>query len=563
MHGQVKVKLPLLIAKEAEKKKLELINEISIKLSKIFAFCRSQSFPQFDQDIHGAISDILLKEASFLTLWNFRREMLLSLKLKDGVEQFEKFLKKDLILTYDALKNDPKSYGAWHHRQWVLKNFSAPNFSAEITVCDSALKLDERNFHCWDFRRFVVERGNISPLEETKFSDDLIETNFSNFSAWHYRGSLLGKSLNKDQYLQELDLAHNAIFTDPNDQSPWVYLWCLYSKNKPDPRIIHISFDDSDRILAISFDQVVDRSFLVSSHCFNKDGSAIKSIELNWISCMPSDWSSTWYTFVPSSEEYSTDIIFKVTSNDSSVIEFNISSNESPHQIPFLITESLLNIELPSKSFTKDLVENEIQLINELLELEPNNKWALLTILKLAHFEDNSKLKPYVSEYLELLMKHDPQRCQYYQELKSELSFVAEINKFLAYANSTDSRPKISFSGLNLTNLLHLNWLSIVTELDFSKNALNILPDSISCLCLLKRLNLDDNLIDNVTWLPRLRCLEELSIKRNRINSKQALADALYTSKSIKLVDVTENPVCSSNEVHGKWPKSVKIIPQL
>lgn len=113
-----------------------------------------------------------------------------------------------------ALRRNPKSYGAWHHRKWVLQRDILPtNFDHEFRLLDGLLKLDSRNFHGWNYRRqehitmlvssfllivillllfsfsfrFVAALKNVSEEDELKFMTDKIEANFSNYSAWHNR----------------------------------------------------------------------------------------------------------------------------------------------------------------------------------------------------------------------------------------------------------------------------------------------------------------------------------------------------------------------------------------
>ena len=98
------------------------------------------------------------------------------------------------------------------------------------------LKEDQRNFHCWNYRRFIVTLGNIKPDLEYEFSNEKIKENFSNYSAFHHRSVyivLIIKNNNynldimKDLVNEEIDIITNAIFTEPDDQSSWWYLLFL------------------------------------------------------------------------------------------------------------------------------------------------------------------------------------------------------------------------------------------------------------------------------------------------------------------------------------------------
>lgn len=110
--------------------------------------------------------------------------------------------------------------------------------------------------HCWDYRRYIISKAGISPGDEFKYSFDKIATNFSNYSAWHYRSKLLpqlhpsssgsgieenairkGMRLRKSKYkylifIIEYELAQNAFYTDPSDQSAWFYHKWLLGRGK-------------------------------------------------------------------------------------------------------------------------------------------------------------------------------------------------------------------------------------------------------------------------------------------------------------------------------------------
>jgi geranylgeranyl transferase type-2 subunit alpha len=100
-----------------------------------------------------------------------------------------------------------------------------------------ALQQDERNFHCWDYRRTICALARVGDEQELRFSDDMLNTNFSNYSAWHYRSSLLPHlfaatttdlPMQEARWRAELMKTKSAFYTDPEDSSAWIYSsWLL------------------------------------------------------------------------------------------------------------------------------------------------------------------------------------------------------------------------------------------------------------------------------------------------------------------------------------------------
>eukprot|EP00611_Tribonema_gayanum_P030143 TRINITY_DN8291_c0_g1_i1.p1 TRINITY_DN8291_c0_g1~~TRINITY_DN8291_c0_g1_i1.p1 ORF type:complete len:415 (+),score=97.67 TRINITY_DN8291_c0_g1_i1:68-1312(+) len=157
-------------------------------------------------------------------------------KLEVGVQEHRaQVVEQELALAAAAFKRNPKCYSAWHHRRWVLERGAdaiggEAAFRRELELCRQFLLLDSRNFHCWAYRGWVVEQAGLSAEEDFAFTTEKILENFSNYSAFHYRSKLLpavaearGAGGVLSLVEQELEMVHQAFFTEPDDQSAWWY----------------------------------------------------------------------------------------------------------------------------------------------------------------------------------------------------------------------------------------------------------------------------------------------------------------------------------------------------
>lgn len=140
MHGRVKVRTS---AEEAIRKKKE--DDLKAKayrngMDKILAM---RSGSKLDQNLLDLSAKILSVNPDLTTLWNIRRECIL--KMSAGVEPDMSLFDRDLGFTESCLQIQPKSYGAWHHRVWILENSPNPDWDKEVKLCTNYLKRDERN----------------------------------------------------------------------------------------------------------------------------------------------------------------------------------------------------------------------------------------------------------------------------------------------------------------------------------------------------------------------------------------------------------------------------------
>ncbi|XP_047266989.1 geranylgeranyl transferase type-2 subunit alpha 1 isoform X2 [Capsicum annuum] len=183
---------------------------------------------------------LLESNPEYYTAWNYRKIAVqhnLNLpEVGENEESIKSILDEELRLVENALRKNFKSYGAWHHRKWVLsKGHSSTD--KELLLLSKFQKADSRNFHAWNYRRFVTTLKNIPDEKELEYTTDMIYDNFSNYSAWHNRSVLLshllkekakGYSPKDNVFTEEFEFVRHALFTDPDDQSGWFYhLWLL------------------------------------------------------------------------------------------------------------------------------------------------------------------------------------------------------------------------------------------------------------------------------------------------------------------------------------------------
>eukprot|EP01064_Diplonema_japonicum_P029158 TRINITY_DN4643_c0_g2_i1.p1 TRINITY_DN4643_c0_g2~~TRINITY_DN4643_c0_g2_i1.p1 ORF type:complete len:332 (+),score=64.46 TRINITY_DN4643_c0_g2_i1:32-1027(+) len=211
-------------------------------------------------EAYKTVEKILLINPEFYTMWNYKKEILNALMKGDrkrviygsgdvieGVaetaEQINaRWFTCELAFNQKIIKDrDHKSYCTWHHRRYLVKNILCADFykdtlRTEKALCEKLLLVDDRNFHCWGYRAWITERlqtlGEFSEQTELDHAKVRLSSNFSNYSAWHARGKIVQASpaqTTKDSLVSEdIALAENAFYTEPSDQSAWIYgYWAL------------------------------------------------------------------------------------------------------------------------------------------------------------------------------------------------------------------------------------------------------------------------------------------------------------------------------------------------
>jgi len=158
MHGRNRAEFTARMAKpeviQQMNKKVDNYHTLKIAL---IGRRQSPSTPESSTETLSFLSKLLPINPDYYSLWNHRREVIQDTLLPLNTKTCELELK----LTEQCLRKNPKCYGAWFHRKWTLQQLSGSDIRMdllknEIAMTSNFLLLDERNFHCWNFRRFVV-----------------------------------------------------------------------------------------------------------------------------------------------------------------------------------------------------------------------------------------------------------------------------------------------------------------------------------------------------------------------------------------------------------------------
>ena len=508
MHGRLKVKTTA--QQEAERKahREEKLKTYQKAMSAIFAnrealknASSSDEISEEDkikiqQALMKMTAGVLMANPDISTLWNIRKEVLgIGLTILDSNPmEHDLVLKKELELTFQCLQNNPKSYGAWYHRCWSMLKMKSPKWDQELRLCNDYLKLDGRNFHCWDHRRFVTHHAGISVEEELNYSkEDLIDVNFSNYSAWHYRSKLLpmaegcgsnGK-ISETQRMGELESVQSAAFTDPNDSSAWFYLQWLLGRSDDVLKPIKAKYDGDKLMVAFS-------RTLASTDIQISMGDSIRE-DITWRNVKGLRNDSLW---IAENISKDTPIRISVKGNNEDVLEV-------PQAGCFVLTKPRL---CDTDFSTFQILEKQLEDCEQLLEFEtdpslnpePGNsvKWITYTKILIMLKMDAQKYHKDIIKGFEDLCQIDPSRKGYYKDQRSKI-IIDHV--FAANPNSDE----IDLSSQGLTSVAYFDQLfAFVHKLDISKNDLtsvkSLMPYLVNCKELHSDLN-RDNIVAEIT----------------------------------------------------------------
>ncbi|CAI5459438.1 unnamed protein product [Closterium sp. Yama58-4] len=449
-----------------------------------------------------------------------------------------KLADEELKLIEAALQANPKCYGAWHHRKWLFALSSSeplPSLGASLgpslqqvrinlrteariareqKLLGMMLSADDRNFHAWDYWRFISHVARMSPAKDLAFTMERINANFSNYSAWHSRSLLTlpfpfsfstaphSKLLPKLHSCQtpseagglpqaaleeECELVRQAFFTEPDDQSGWMYQhWLLQQILPPLPPRLLTSWPspgstvcfstpenppekspggDSAAVGAVSeasagaAGQVRMSAVLVFSEPVV--GVTRESVTLTGAGLEVGEWRAVggeeaWLSSRVGGKQagYGREAGCNVGSESASVWTAQVVCSAS-HDINAAATATATATDAAapaapaaaaadgresgageSEQWRVDVVQREIDMCRELIDLEPDSKWALLSLARLLstrrqlhHLLPNlpmqvrkdAEAREEVRSLLRRLVGIDPYHKEYYRDLLEKL----------------------------------------------------------------------------------------------------------------------------------------------
>lgn len=370
------------------------------------------------------------------TFLNFRRKLLLG-KLMEASEELKlKIFSQELDVLSRIIKESPKSYTLWYHRQWVLKQCKniSQIMQKELALCDYMLKKDNRNFHVWNYRNWVVElEGEQSVNEEMEFTKGMIFRDFSNFSAWHYRTKVVKKKFSDEIPLEfiksELAMLKNAYFTCPNDQSVWNYhRWLLQSLETIKIASVHPrSYEEHPQSIVFGFTHSVcnvGANSIAVSHGW-------ESLEGTWEPLHTKPYSYIWKFTANRNPEDTIEIRLSPVNSD--LTDFN--GKKKLTEIIYKYKKTAENFQFSAEgSEDAEVFLEELKNINELLDIEEDDIVQVLLRKaqiseQLAYALPNSSYIDTAIQCYQQLLQKDPKHKIIYEELLNSFLSIKSNRK--------------------------------------------------------------------------------------------------------------------------------------
>ncbi|KAM3187217.1 hypothetical protein ACTXT7_002709 [Hymenolepis weldensis] len=185
-------------------------------------------------------AEALQMNAANYTIWAYRRNVLLTLKSP---------LTKEHTFTKMLLLDHQKNYQLWYHLQWLMMEsaksdgendpktvYSRPNsrlfktLQDELDLIREILNDDSKNYHAWQYRRWLVDFFGVPVKDELRFTELMLLDDALNNSAWNHRFyTVMEEELTDNVFDREMNYAVTQLKAIPQNESACNYLLGLIS----------------------------------------------------------------------------------------------------------------------------------------------------------------------------------------------------------------------------------------------------------------------------------------------------------------------------------------------
>ncbi|ANQ09462.1 Protein prenyltransferase alpha subunit [Plasmodium coatneyi] len=468
-----------------DKAKLEKVKELIPLVNHLI---KKKNEKIYDKEYIEKTSLILRRCPNVQTLWNFRKEYFESLVNTSAPvgevgkgdeeadcpkhlphEELKTLMKNENTMVEEIMVKFNKCNDLWFHKLWIIK-FGLKNdlmdFSDlmnELEYCKRNFNKDDRNFHCWNYRSYIIAcvhiymkwakngKAHIGEAQSGKSSTDesdsssaqlanqfdvhksnyelsktLIERNFSNFSAWFLKYTIRESLICTEN---ELDLIKNAIFTDPFDQSMWeFYRWFLFHKGNDKEEIFFTLLQNN---CIYFFFQNLVKANLSKSKCYDDKGREITG-----------EWGKHLVDLNNPHESFESYVYFFKPTDE------NILLNGQSTYLKFCIFYYKYNLHEPGEVHYGKNVLRDLTVCHDFLSEEDKYEHNIVYPIDLRNFSQN--------EHFKILLDYDRQGGAD-AKMDSKSSCVSSFTPLYKY---------ISRSNILLNTAKHMNFASLNLELE-------------------------------------------------------------------------------------------------
>ncbi|KAH7725444.1 Protein M57.2 [Aphelenchoides avenae] len=435
---------------------------------------------------------------------------------------------------------NPKSYSTWHHRFWAFENHPAPNLQKELGLCEKALMMDCRNFHCWDHRRSVAKLAKLTDEDELAFSDKLQR-----------------KPPSKEGCLdEEMKKIMNVCCVNSEDQTAWTYSrWLQEAACDHDQAPVTVL--SATNLTADLYQIVLSRAVGINDvRELVKPQSEATLQPVSLMRAPREDYQSAYTWLVQVS--HAQDGIHVRSNNDAG--EWTSVTIEKPYVDKAAIAKIYSAEPLCNSPKAREALHELANLCKELMQMEEeqDNPSEVISLSRTLLFLEGPSKQTVdtILAHFETIKRLDPYRKNMYDELADRLRVTAALHergdetKRTVLENLLEGGVRLSIRGGKISSVNHLRFLSgLIRDLNLQNNHVTDLAQ-FRVFPALKSLDVSENPIKRIPSSFKLPNLEFLNLASTHVDDPNQLAPLRQSDSlrrllicSTKLVDNAERVV--------------------